>query len=941
MTEDEIRRIDNVDILNAIIQEDDWQTDATRLAYNRILQLREMERDDTDPVGNVPMDSMVGGENPVPVLPDVDETIVVTGSRKRPAENSVDDLRETEEQREESDDLSRYYNIEAVNTKRVKKYKASATDYRLRLRNLDEVALDALPLLSGIIDDVLHNLTLGIRPRDMVRIILQAPGLDKPIALPFIKKDDLTIDRFMARVEHVLQSNKDVKLNSDMDINFVHMEMPEGGRSDRPMFQTWEEKKENLYCIVPISNQSDNMCLARAIVTGKANHELKSTGRVWRDIRRGGHHQTTRATALHEEIKMPFKACGLEHVEAFQQVVSDYQLVVVSKEQFDKIIWKGPNKSKGIYLLYNNNHFDLITSMSAYLNRSYWCHECKVAYNDKRRHECEKTCKVCHSGNCQSSDEIEAWTYCTDCNRYFKSLQCYENHKADGSSVKKFGTICSQYYKCEKCERVVNKKYLQKGKIHDCTDIWCRVCIGNFKVGHRCFIKKVEVKEKEENPFSYIFFDVESQMETGIHKACLCVAQKVCETCADRPIEDACDFCGDDKQVVFRGKDCMEEFCLWVLKNERHKRAICLAHNLKGYDGYFILQYLYDNNVKPDVIMNGAKVMSITVPKSGIVFKDSLNFFPMALSKLPKSFGIQELCKGFYPHLKNTKANENYRGKLPDMEDFDPEGMSEAGKQEFVKWYEDEKKKGKEWVLQDELLKYCINDVDILRRCCMQFRTMFMEVTKTGLEDPGVDPLKDPITIAAACNLVLRRNFLEPQTIAIIPPHGYGPGQNFSRDSIVWLNYEAMKDGDYILHAMNGGEAQLYGRVTADGIDLENRKIYSYHGCLFHGCRSCFDEDTINPISGKPMAELYRKTLLRRKQLELNYPDYEIVEIFEHDWKKTWKGLPDDVRKRIDVSRHLEPMDCREALYGGRTETNKLFHKVADGEVIRYLDFTR
>ena len=47
----------------------------------------------------------------------------------------------------------------------------------------------------------------------MVRIILQAPGLDKPIALPFIKKDDLTMDRFMTRVEHVLQSKKDVKLD--------------------------------------------------------------------------------------------------------------------------------------------------------------------------------------------------------------------------------------------------------------------------------------------------------------------------------------------------------------------------------------------------------------------------------------------------------------------------------------------------------------------------------------------------------------------------------------------------------------------------------------------------------------------------------------------------------------------------------------------------------
>ena len=111
-----------------------------------------------------------------------------------------------------------------------------------------------------------------------------------------------------------------------------------------------------------------------------------------------------------------------------------------------------------------------------------------------------------------------------------------------------------------------------------------------------------------------------------------------------------------------------------------------------------------------------------------------------------------------------------------------------------------------------------------------------MDVTKTTSVDRGVDPLDEPITIAAACNLVLRRNFLAPDTIAIIPPNGYGPGQNFSKDSIRWLNHEALKDGIYIRHAMNGGEVRLTGRVTVDGICTERKKIYSYLGCLFHGC---------------------------------------------------------------------------------------------------------
>ena len=87
----------------------------------------------------------------------------------------------------------------------MEKFRATATDYRLRLKDLDDTfAIDSLSLLSAIIDDVLERLKDGIRPRDMMKIVPDAPGLDHPLALPFIKKYDRTIDRFIARVEHVL-----------------------------------------------------------------------------------------------------------------------------------------------------------------------------------------------------------------------------------------------------------------------------------------------------------------------------------------------------------------------------------------------------------------------------------------------------------------------------------------------------------------------------------------------------------------------------------------------------------------------------------------------------------------------------------------------------------------------------------------------------------------
>ena len=63
--------------------------------------------------------------------------------------------------------------------------------------------------------------------------------------------------------------------------------------------------------------------------------------------------------------------------------------------------------------------------------------------------------------------------------------------------------------------------------------------------------------------------------------------------------------------------------------------------------------------------------------------------------------------------------------------------------------------------------------------------------------------------------------------------------------------------------------------------------------------------------------------------------------MWEHEWKNTWKDLPQDVKTRIEVTDRYEPVNPREALYGGRTEATRLFHKVDwNGEVIRYLDFT-
>jgi hypothetical protein len=79
-----------------------------------------------------------------------------------------------------------------------------------------------------------------------------------------------------------------------------------------------------------------------------------------------------------------------------------------------------------------------------------------------------------------------------------------------------------------------------------------------------------------------------------------------------------------------------------------------MAHNFQGYDGYFIQQYLHENGVIPEVIMRGAKILSMYVPMLKIKFIDSLSFIPMRLADFTGTFGLDEL-----------RAEATLRGRVP------------------------------------------------------------------------------------------------------------------------------------------------------------------------------------------------------------------------------------------------------------------------------------
>ena len=200
-----------------------------------------------------------------------------------------------------------------------------------------------------------------------------------------------------------------------------------------------------------------------------------------------------------------------------------------------------------------------------------------------------------------------------------------------------------------------------------------------------------------------------------------------CELCAGQPAEYKCNTCTSCK--IFKGNKTQSEFCEWLFQSPQTDNSVAIAHNAKGYDSYFLLEFFFENACIPSVIYSGAKVMCIDVPQYKRRIIDSMSFLPMALSKLSATFGLTELRKGFFPHFFNTQHNQKYVGPIPNARYYDSDSMSERRRKEFYVWYEAQKRENRVFDLQEELLAYCISDVDILKRCCIQFRELFMQIT--------------------------------------------------------------------------------------------------------------------------------------------------------------------------------------------------------------------
>jgi len=85
----------------------------------------------------------------------------------------------------------------------------------------------------------------------------------------------------------------------------------------------------------------------------------------------------------------------------------------------------------------------------------------------------------------------------------------------------------------------------------------------------------------------------------------------------------------------------------------------------------------------------------------------------MSLKSTPKSFDLT--CKkGYYLPVFKTASTLNYECSYPEPESYGAEFMSVDERAQFLEWYQDHT--GKVLWTKDELLAYCIDEVNVLRQ---------------------------------------------------------------------------------------------------------------------------------------------------------------------------------------------------------------------------------
>lgn len=398
---------------------------------------------------------------------------------------------------------------------------------------------------------------------------------------------------------------------------------------------------------------------------------------------------------------------------------------------------------ESIVLMLSGKHYYYVYDLAVLVKmrwgeQSWLCQQCGKVRQPP--HDCSRFSEECHK--CGKPFTGKQMKY--DHKKPSKKAFDRNNAKCEGCGVGHFVSKACYNYHTTNCEAYEVWKKSLGNNIH-CSG--CDRYYYEFGGTHECYFERYEQPDKAKYPGGIYVFDFESMFsdadDRGARKHT--VNYVVVKKLFDNHFE-----------AQF---DTLPQFAQWLATECDCEEAILmLAHNFRGYDGRLLLAELVKHN--PDEITTagkgkkgelqgfitvGSKLNSFTW--GNITFADSLLHIAQPLHQFPKIFGLDIACKGFFPYEFNVAANQNYVGEIPTVDYFHPEKMSEKRRGEFLRWYDEVK--SQPYDFRAEMIKYCVLDVDIMKRGLEVYIGSAREVCE------GLNPL-ETFTVASSAYRIWR-----------------------------------------------------------------------------------------------------------------------------------------------------------------------------------------
>ena len=753
---------------------------------------------------------------------------------------------------------------------------------------------DSLRRVFGAILDTARAMR-SLKPRD--RIMVEIFEGEHWVGSQLVRNRDMRPRDMLRLVEAYLQSHQQMNISS-VTVTVKFFKTTAGGAYLQDGLSALAFVKKKRCCVEVVTDRGVNDCFFQCVAIGKYIAQEVKMGPDM--INGSGRHKRRSA-----EAQLLATECGwdvrepvtMDAIPALADVLQIGVLIIAHQDLSFMLQYKLNEGRVDIIILYVNEygsegagHFHVVRKnrLGALWDKRRFCYKCMQGYQDSRHH-CIETCIGCKrtSDKCMGGT-VELATFgrsCQVCNLAFYNDACFNYHLEHR---------CPFERRCANCSMIV-KSDKEKVFEHRCGMMRCGNCKDMVPMGHQCYIQRIEPATEEEITSvaanKYIYYDYEVMFEGVTHVVAGVVAM----------------YASTDEVYRFASN---EKFMDWVLQ-KKHRGYTMIAHNSGRYDAHFVKQELIRRRMKTKDIINGRVIAYIRIASLGIRVVDSYRFILTGLRKFPKTFGFDDVGKGFFPYKFFTTDRRDYVGPLPGREWFDYGKMDAGTKEEFDVWYAQTLDDG-DVDLYEMCMRYCEDDVKVLKKGCSIFRDIFLSLSKGE-----VDPFQ-MITLASVCMTMYCRFFMPLDSIPVLRP---------VKESLakVWMARIQKK---------HNGEGHIVSMdppcVLVDGV------FNVYADCVESGCTACFAKYTLHPTSFLPMRDVRREFDNRVRTLRGREIDGSVFVV-------TWACMVDvndcilTAEERTECSRS-EELSIRDAFYGGRTEPTKCSYKVGPRSKIHYID---